>query len=545
MTEKAMQPRPVGPLDRPATSRQTADPDAAAHTGNRPRIIAQRLPAGALDRSPHVAAMQALGDQLNHPRGTLQRWRATAGEDAPHVARLQAAGAAMNGGLQRKAVADVHDAASSNKTGLPDGLKAGVEALSGVSLDAVRVHRNSSKPAQLNARAYAQGTEIHLAPGQDKHLPHEAWHVVQQAQGRVRPTMQAKTGVPVNDDAGLEHEADVMGTKAQRAGAGMHGPGGAPAAGARPASPSSAVQRVLAFDGVNKTAQQLILRAVHANATDIFEDEHFVILFRPAAGGGGAGGGGGGAGGGGAGGGGAGGGGAGGGGAGGGGAGGGGAAAAAAATHAGPAGNTEYGALIKGTVHEFGANLSAALAHAEADRPEKLYAIITFDPRQGILELTRVLTHEIALHVVPFYAYRHILLGGPSDQLDTLKEHWKQLAERGALSEDLQHARFGGGAVPLYLAMIKTQIAALTKPQQKGELAFSFLSDYFHNLLQFKGKSGISEAKTAVVDKEIAWLLDTLDAFESPASKTKLADEFDGIIARIEAFRAERSGADS
>ncbi len=102
-----------------------------------------------------------------------------------------------------------------NRTGLPDSLKAGVESLSGQSLDHVRVHRNSPMPAQLNAHAYAQGSDIHLAPGQEKHLPHEAWHVVQQAQGRVRPTMQLKDGgVPINDDRGLEHEADVMGARA-------------------------------------------------------------------------------------------------------------------------------------------------------------------------------------------------------------------------------------------------------------------------------------------------------------------------------------------
>jgi hypothetical protein len=67
-----------------------------------------------------------------------------------------------------------------------------------MSMDNVKVHYKSSKPAQLNAHAYAQGADIHLAPGQEKHLPHEAWHVVQQAQGRVKPTMQmkAKTGVP-------------------------------------------------------------------------------------------------------------------------------------------------------------------------------------------------------------------------------------------------------------------------------------------------------------------------------------------------------------
>ncbi len=103
--------------------------------------------------------------------------------------------------------------AKPNKTGLPDQLKSGVENLSGFSLDDVKVHRNSDKPAQLQAHAYAQGTDIHLGPGQEKHLPHEAWHVVQQKQGRVQPTTQLKA-FNINDDAGLEKEADMMGQKA-------------------------------------------------------------------------------------------------------------------------------------------------------------------------------------------------------------------------------------------------------------------------------------------------------------------------------------------
>lgn len=102
---------------------------------------------------------------------------------------------------------------TSNQTGLPDNLKAGVENLSGYSLNNVRVHYNSPKPAQLQALAYTQGTEIHIAPEQEEHLPHEAWHVVQQMQGRVKPTMQMK-GVQINNDAGLEREADVMGKEA-------------------------------------------------------------------------------------------------------------------------------------------------------------------------------------------------------------------------------------------------------------------------------------------------------------------------------------------
>ena len=101
-----------------------------------------------------------------------------------------------------------------NKTGLPDNLKTGMENLSGISLDDVKVHHNSDKPAQLQAHAYAQGKDIHLGAGKEKHLPHEAWHVVQQKQGKVKPTMQMKGKVNVNNNAVLENEADVMGAKA-------------------------------------------------------------------------------------------------------------------------------------------------------------------------------------------------------------------------------------------------------------------------------------------------------------------------------------------
>jgi outer membrane lipoprotein SlyB len=103
-----------------------------------------------------------------------------------------------------------------NTTGLPDKLKSGIENISGYSMDDVKVHYNSSKPAQLNAHAYAQGSNIHIASGQEKHLPHEAWHVVQQKQGRVQPTKQLKQKVNINDDVGLEKEADVMGAKAMQ-----------------------------------------------------------------------------------------------------------------------------------------------------------------------------------------------------------------------------------------------------------------------------------------------------------------------------------------
>ncbi|WP_343674281.1 DUF4157 domain-containing protein [Chitinophaga sp.] len=118
------------------------------------------------------------------------------------------------GGIAREAAQPFQ--LKANNTGLPDNLKSGVEGLSGISMDDVNVHYNSSEPAGLQANAYAQGTDIHISPGQERHLPHEAWHVVQQKQGRVQPTLQMKTGVAVNDDAALEEEADKMGDKAMQ-----------------------------------------------------------------------------------------------------------------------------------------------------------------------------------------------------------------------------------------------------------------------------------------------------------------------------------------
>ncbi len=129
-----------------------------------------------------------------------------------HVRQLQALQGALNPGPETPAQRQTATPPA-NRTGLPDGLRTGLEQLSGHDLSALRVHYDSAKPAQLNAHAYTQGRDIHVAPGQDRHLPHEGWHAVQQMQGRVRPTMELG-GTAINDDVGLEREADVMGARA-------------------------------------------------------------------------------------------------------------------------------------------------------------------------------------------------------------------------------------------------------------------------------------------------------------------------------------------
>lgn len=120
-------------------------------------------------------------------------------------------------GSRKQAENEAFGERKSEVTGLPDRLKAGVELLSGMSMDDVRVHKNSSEPVPLHAHAYTLGTDIHLATGQERHLPHEAWHVVQQKQGRVKPTAVPFRGASINDDPGLEREADRMGARAAKA----------------------------------------------------------------------------------------------------------------------------------------------------------------------------------------------------------------------------------------------------------------------------------------------------------------------------------------
>jgi hypothetical protein len=180
----------------PQSPAKSLDTPARQHTAPSPLIQRTQIDARSLSTGNVLQLQRTLGNQ--------------------------AMGRLVTGARTLQKTADDHSAAhragseKESKTGLPSTLKAGAEHLSGMALDDVKVHYDSDKPAQVQAFAYTQGTEIHIAPGQERHLPHEAWHVVQQAQGRVRPTMQMKGGVQVNDDSGLEHEADVMGARALR-----------------------------------------------------------------------------------------------------------------------------------------------------------------------------------------------------------------------------------------------------------------------------------------------------------------------------------------
>lgn len=137
-------------------------------------------------------------------------------EEEPLQAKMQPRGAIPSFG---KVVTQAKADAS-----IPAGVRGKMESTMGADFSDVRVHQNSSQASAIGAQAFARGNDVHMAPGKfnpssqsgQELLGHELAHVVQQREGRVQPTIQAK-GVPVNDDAGLEKEADILGAKAARA----------------------------------------------------------------------------------------------------------------------------------------------------------------------------------------------------------------------------------------------------------------------------------------------------------------------------------------
>jgi hypothetical protein len=207
----------------------------------------QREPAQRARTQPAELAPQAVPPRLRQLQAL-----STLIDSSPRVMQHRALAAQVDDGPRMQARRDAGRTVAGAQSGLPAQLKAGIESLSGIAMDGVKVHYNSPEPARMNAHAYAQGSDIHIAPGQERHLPHEAWHVVQQAQGRVRPTMQLKGGSGINDDPMLESEADAMGSRAAAVGASEH-TAMAPTQGA-PVRPGTAQLRRLprvgaGFDG--------------------------------------------------------------------------------------------------------------------------------------------------------------------------------------------------------------------------------------------------------------------------------------------------------
>ena len=171
----------------------------------------------------------------------------------------------------------------SHGNGLPAPVQAKMEHAFGADFSAVRVHQGP-EAAAMGALAYTRGTDLHFAPGQydpnSQHgqtlIGHELAHVVQQSEGRVSATTQAK-GMAVNDDPSLEAEADDLGARAAR-GEQVRGAGTAVDAGHGPA------QRKAAGDIVQMAAQPSNWgRFIDSAYTKTTSGAHMEMDFEPGA----------------------------------------------------------------------------------------------------------------------------------------------------------------------------------------------------------------------------------------------------------------------
>lgn len=224
---------------KPKTARTAVELEQMSHPDLAFQRVAAKAPSGlrpadifTLQRTIGNRAVQRM---LNRP----QAERSLPSSSAGVIQRLTEEAEPLQGKFEPSLNKE-------NRTGLPDKLKAGIENLSGLSLDDVKVNYNSEQPAYVQALAYTQGTDIHIGPRQEKHLPHEAWHAVQQKQGRVKPTLQAK-GVAISDDDRLEKEADMMGALAARASNAIH----LQQASRPPGSSSPVIQRVVRVENID------------------------------------------------------------------------------------------------------------------------------------------------------------------------------------------------------------------------------------------------------------------------------------------------------
>lgn len=198
---------------------------AAPAAGASGVVQQKRDAAGGPVSGAQAAGAQAAGAQA----AQTNQWLDTAlrpdlfpppGQGAPEPAPA-------GGPIQRKAGGEGAAASAVQSTAgggqaLPGDVQSRMEQSLGADFSAVRVHEGAAA-GSIGALAYTQGTDIHFQPGQyqphsqqgQELLGHELAHVVQQSEGRVQATTQAK-GVGINDDGALEREADALGARAAR-----------------------------------------------------------------------------------------------------------------------------------------------------------------------------------------------------------------------------------------------------------------------------------------------------------------------------------------
>lgn len=197
-----------------------------AMINNSSTIVAQRKVQDYINNSHIVKKGLAIQAMIDHsPRMVEEREKLTTlfnGKNVVHPITTQNPNCNTTDTAQRKLNEEKEPLQIKSSTGsstkMPESIQGKMEQSFNADFSDVNIHTNSDQATDLTAHAFTQGQDIHFAPGQynpeskngQELLGHELTHVVQQKQGRVQPTTQLK-GVGINDNEGLEKEADEMG----------------------------------------------------------------------------------------------------------------------------------------------------------------------------------------------------------------------------------------------------------------------------------------------------------------------------------------------
>ena len=167
---RALEPAARAPMER---AFGVSLGDVRLHTDRPARQLNDALSARAITVGPHIYFDQ------DEYRPASAAGRALLAHELTHVLQQRRGGRR----LQRR---------GRNQGHLPDEL---ARRLRQADLDQARAHIQPAGPAAVAAPAFSQGDPIHFAnPGSEQHLPHEAWHVVQQRQGRNPPSPVGRHG---------------------------------------------------------------------------------------------------------------------------------------------------------------------------------------------------------------------------------------------------------------------------------------------------------------------------------------------------------------
>ncbi len=216
--------RPAQATGGVTTFQPRLDATVPARVSSRPRlpywIEAEPRPLQVTQRKAKNSRPPSFDWRTLEPRplaATVGRVLAGAGAVQRSPTEASDVGKGTSRGRPRATPVDVSPGSG---TPLPPAIRAQMEGAFRTDFSEVRLHQGQAAPA-LGARALTQGRDIHLGPGEfdpgsrssRELLGHELAHVVQQREGRVAAPAQAK-GVAVNEDPGLEAEADVAGQRA-------------------------------------------------------------------------------------------------------------------------------------------------------------------------------------------------------------------------------------------------------------------------------------------------------------------------------------------